>query len=250
MAEDRADDTAGTYPPGMEERDMRMVEFIGSASVGALAAMLALPAGAQVATAPPPGQPGDQSTSTAPVGSTATGAVAAARDDQTAPAGTSTASPDNGTAIGDIVVTAQRREELLSRVGITVAAVGSQELQQRGINNPQDLVKLVPGFQATTTYGGNPVYTLRGIGFNTRNASSTSPVGIYQDEAGDRLSIHVARPAHDLERVEVLKGPQGTLYGRNATGGLVNYVSAKPTDTLQGGLNFEADPPRSTSGAS
>lgn len=240
MLQGRTDDTVGTYPPGMEERNMRMVQFIGSASVGALAAMLSMPAGAQVATSPPPGTPGDQSTSTAPVGSTATGAVDAARDEQTAPAGTSTANPDNGTAIGDIVVTAQRREESLSRVGITVAAVGSQELLQRGINNPQDLVKLVPGFQATTSYGGNPVYTLRGIGFNTRNASSTSPVGIYQDEAAIAYPYMSLGILYDLERVEVLKGPQGTLYGRNATGGLVNYVSGKPTDTLQGGLNFEA----------
>ncbi|QYU68937.1 TonB-dependent receptor [Leptolyngbya sp. 15MV] len=143
---------------------------------------------------------------------------------------------ERATGVGEIVVTAQRREESLSRVGISVTAVGADEIATRGIDNPEELVKIVPGFQASTTYGGNPVYTLRGVGFNTRNAHSTAPVGIYLDEAAIAYPYMTVGLLHDLERVEVLKGPQGTLYGRNATGGLINYVSAKPTDTPSAGF--------------
>ncbi len=156
------------------------------------------------------------------------------------PAGQQAADDETGTQVGDIIVTAQRREESLSRVGISVVAVGADQLQSRGVSNPADLVKLVPGFQASTTYGGNPVYTLRGVGFNTRNASSTAPVGIYMDETAVAYPYMSLGLVYDLERVEVLKGPQGTLYGRNATGGLINYVEAKPTSELHSGVGFEA----------
>lgn len=155
------------------------------------------------------------------------------------PAAAAAETPDDNVAPGEIIVTAQRKKESLSRVGISVTAIGADELANRGINNPADLPKLVPGFQASTTYGGNPVYTLRGVGFNTRNVSSTAPVGIYLDEAAVAYPYMSLGLLHDLERVEVLKGPQGTLYGRNATGGLVNYVTAKPTDHAEGGFSFD-----------
>ena len=163
-------------------------------------------------------------------------------DPSTAPSSTAVApEPDaaSDNQLQDIIVTAQRREESLSRVGITVTAVGAEELQSRGVTSPADLVKLVPGFQATSSYGGAPVYTLRGIGFNTPNASATAPVGIYLDEAAVAYPYMSLGLVFDLERVEVLKGPQGTLYGRNATGGLINYVAGKPTATREGGFGIE-----------
>ncbi|KQT35306.1 hypothetical protein ASG29_04195 [Sphingomonas sp. Leaf412] len=157
----------------------------------------------------------------------------------TTPADAATQEQASDTAINDIVVTAQRREESLSRVGVSVTALGSEQLVRQGIGEPQDLVGLVPGFQATSTYGGATVYTLRGIGFNTRNPSSTAPIGLYLDQAALPYPYMAQGVSFDLERVEVLKGPQGTLYGRNATGGLINYVTGKPTDTLKAGLTFE-----------
>lgn len=144
------------------------------------------------------------------------------------------------TAAPEIIVTAQRRAESLSKVGITVSAVGAQELQRRGVTELGDLAKLVPGFQTTSSYGGAPILTLRGVGFNSRNASSTAPVGLYMDEAAVAYPYMSLGMIYDLERVEVLKGPQGTLYGRNATGGLINYVAAKPTKSFEGGLTLEA----------
>jgi outer membrane receptor protein involved in Fe transport len=155
------------------------------------------------------------------------------------PARTPEASVEDTGQLGEIVVTAQRREESLARVGISIVAIGGDDLQNLGVNAPQDLVKLVPGFEASTTYGGNPVYILRGIGFNTRNASSTAPVGIYMDEAAVAYPYMSLGLLFDLERVEVLKGPQGTLYGRNATGGLINYVAGTPSHDFEGGLNSE-----------
>src|SRR3546814_1905812 len=76
--------------------------------------------------------------------------------------------------------------------------------------------------------------TLRGIGFNTINLSATSTVGTYADEVAYAYPIMNTGPVMDLERVEVLKGPQGTLYGRNTTAGLINFITAKPTDSFEG----------------
>lgn len=139
-----------------------------------------------------------------------------------------------------IIVTANRREQSLADVGVTVTAVSAAQLVDRGITSPEDLVKVVPGFQASPTYGGSPNYTLRGVGFAARYASAISPIGLYLNEAAVPYPYMSLGLLHDLERVEVLKGPQGTLYGRNATGGLINYVSAKPTATPQGGFRVEA----------
>ena len=162
-------------------------------------------------------------------------------DTQTAPTSSTqpTGTDASSTQIKDIVVTAQRREESLSRVGIAVTAIGADALTREGVNSPSDLPRLVPGFQANTAYGGAPVYSIRGVGFNTRNVSSTAPVGIYLDEAAVAYPYMSLGLVYDLQRVEVLKGPQGTLYGRNATGGLINYVTAKPTSTPEAGFGFE-----------
>src|SRR3546814_9274150 len=82
-------------------------------------------------------------------------------------------------------------------------------------------------------------YTLRGIGFNTINLSATSTVGTYVDEVAYAYPIMNTGPVMDLERVEVLKGPQGTLYGRNTTAGLINFLTAKPTDSFEGSIKAD-----------
>src|SRR3546814_2131356 len=81
--------------------------------------------------------------------------------------------------------------------------------------------------------------TLRGIGFNTINLSATSTVGTYVDEVAYAYPIMNTGPVMDLERVEVLKGPQGTLYGRNTTAGLINFITAKPTDSFEGSIKAD-----------
>ena len=200
-------------------------------------------AGSAAALALLPGVAAAQATGSAIVAAPEAGTTVAGTNGQSSTTGTERAPAeavqDDG-AIQDVIVTAQRRDESLSRVGISVTAIGADELQRRGINSPGDLVKLVPGFQATTTFSGAPIYRVRGVGFTTRNVTSTAPVGIYMDEVAVGYPYMSLGLVHDLERVEVLKGPQGTLYGRNATGGLVNYIAAKPTTSWQGGFSTEA----------
>lgn len=148
--------------------------------------------------------------------------------------------PENVDAIprGDIVVTAQKRSERLNDVPLAITAAGGSELLNRGVISTDDLVKIVPGFQATNTTL-NPVYTLRGVGFFDSSLSARGAVAVYNDEIGLPFGVLTQGISFDLERVEVLKGPQGTLYGQNSTGGAINYISAKPTDEFKAGISGE-----------
>ena len=141
----------------------------------------------------------------------------------------------------DIVVTAQKRSERLTNVGMSIQAITPQALQDAGIANPKDLVKLVPGFSTSTTPFGTNTFTLRGIGFQETSLGASPTVTIYTDEVPIPFSPESIGVALDLERVEVLKGPQGTLYGQNSTGGLVNFIAARPTDDLSYGARLTVD---------
>ncbi|HEY9091352.1 TonB-dependent receptor plug domain-containing protein, partial [Parasphingorhabdus sp.] len=127
-----------------------------------------------------------------------------------------------------IIVTATRRAEAIDDVGLAIQAFSGDQLNNLQVNSTEDLQLVAPSLNVSRGYQGIPIYTLRGIGFNTINLSATSTVGTYQDEVALAYPFMNSGPVYDLERVEVLKGPQGTLYGRNTTGGLVNFVTAKP----------------------
>lgn len=127
-----------------------------------------------------------------------------------------------------IIVTANRRAEAINDVGLAIQAFSGEQLSNLKVNSTEDLQAVVPSLNISRGYQGIPIYTLRGIGFNTINLSATSTVGTYQDEVALAYPFMNSGPVFDLERVEVLKGPQGTLYGRNTTGGLVNFITAKP----------------------
>src|SRR5581483_1709575 len=99
------------------------------------------------------------------------------------------------------------------------------------------LQKIVPGFQATPTYYGTYVFTIRGVGFQDTSLAGSPTVSVYTDEAPLPFSALTSGATLDLERVEVLKGPQGTLFGENATGGAINYIARKPTDTFTAGVD-------------
>lgn len=148
-----------------------------------------------------------------------------------------TAAAGGQSASGEIIVTANRRAEPLARVGVSVAAVSAEQLAIFDVEQPQDLSRVVPGFQAVEAAStGAPVFILRGVGFDAPTVAISSPVGIYVDEVAVPYPYMSLGLAFDLERVEVLKGPQGTLYGRNTTGGLVNFIAAKPTATPEASL--------------
>ena len=149
----------------------------------------------------------------------------------------SSASPvQTAAGLETIVVTAQKRQQLTTDVGLTITAVDTAQLAELGIRDSADLTKVVSAFTVATSPDGTPVYTLRGIGYNSPNLGAQPTVSVYVDEAGLPYGPLTQGPLFDLERVEVLKGPQGTLFGQNSTGGAINYVVATPTDEFTGGV--------------
>lgn len=138
----------------------------------------------------------------------------------------------------DIVVTANKREQKLNDVGLTVAVVSGDALQNRQINSLADLAQTVPGLTFAKSYTNTPVYSLRGVGFFEASIGAYPTVSVYSDEVPLPFPVLTSHSAYDLDRVEVLKGPQGTLFGQNATGGAINYIAAKPTSTFHAGGNL------------
>ncbi|MGQ0698410.1 MAG: TonB-dependent receptor [Panacagrimonas sp.] len=136
---------------------------------------------------------------------------------------------------GEIVVTAQRREEAINDVPIAISAFSGEALQELGITDTRDLGNVIPGLSVSNAGFNKPVYTLRGIGFNETSQTASSTVGVYIDELNFPFDVMTKGANLDIERVEVLKGPQGTLYGRNTTGGAVNYVARKPDSVFEAG---------------
>lgn len=127
-----------------------------------------------------------------------------------------------------IKVTAQKRSEPLTEVPIAVTAFTSQTMDTLGVNNASDLVNLTPGFSSGTQQGSNRNYFLRGVGTNDVHITAASAVGQYFDGVTLTSGFHAKAALFDMERVEILKGPQNTLFGLNTTGGAVNYISNKP----------------------
>jgi iron complex outermembrane receptor protein len=140
--------------------------------------------------------------------------------------------PSSG-EIQEIVVTAQKREERLQDVGLTISAFSGNTLTDNRIYDVADLARIVPGLDVTPSPLGPPVFTLRGVGFFDGTVASYPDVATYLDQAPLSLPAFSALTAFDLERVEVLKGPQGTLFGNSATGGAINFVPNKPTPDFQ-----------------
>ncbi len=140
-------------------------------------------------------------------------------------------------SLDDIVVTAQKREQKLQDVPAAISAIGGAELQARGVTETSDLMGTVPSLQITTPYGRTqPNFSLRGVSVaNEFSASTASPVGIYVDEVYQSFRASHGQQLYDLDRVEVLRGPQGTLYGRNTTGGAISFFTRKPS--LEGGVH-------------
>ena len=136
--------------------------------------------------------------------------------------------------IEEIVVTAQRREENLQDVGIAVTALGGEMLTDLNITMATDITRAVPSLKMNAYSSSQVVFNIRGVSQNDYGDQQEPPVAVYQDDSY-ASSINVASfPIFDLARVEVLRGPQGTLFGRNATGGAIQFVSNKPTEHFEG----------------
>lgn len=146
---------------------------------------------------------------------------------------------DRGAVLGEIVVTAQKREQNLQRVGIAITAVTADGIRTKNITSSADLASRVVGLESYSPYGpgSSANVVIRGIGLNDFGEGHEAPVTSYVDEFYIVSVPAVDFALFDLDRAEVLRGPQGTLFGRNSTGGLVNYVTKKPTQELSGFLS-------------
>jgi outer membrane receptor protein involved in Fe transport len=149
----------------------------------------------------------------------------------------STGANDPDDALGEIIVTAQKRAQSINDVGLTITALGVDTLKRQGINTLEELARSVPGLTYAATDYGTPVFTLRGVGFYDYSLAGYPTTSVYVDEVPLPFPVLTTHANLDLERVEVLKGPQGTLFGQNSTGGAINYIVAKPTNALAGGID-------------
>ena len=127
---------------------------------------------------------------------------------------------------GEIVVTAAKRSENLQSVPISISAIGGDALTKSRITSVDSLVTKVANLQISSTVGDNtPIFALRGVSMSDFSLNQSSPVATYYDEVYKGNFAFLGVSMFDLERVEVLRGPQGTLYGKNTTGGAVNLIS-------------------------
>ena len=145
-----------------------------------------------------------------------------------------TTTPEADAGLADIVVTAERREESLQKVGITVAAFQGKDLGALGVTKVEDVASHIPN--VNVNYGlGISSFNIRGVGLSSFAANLDSPIGIHVDEVYQSKPFMTGLLLFDIDRVEVSSGPQGTLFGRNTTGGAVNFYTHKPSDTLEVG---------------
>ncbi len=140
-----------------------------------------------------------------------------------------------GSALEEVIVTAQKREESIQDVGIAITAFSGEQLDALGITDSTAIAEFTPGMHMSGNNAGyTQQFTIRGATQNDFNDLAEAPNAVYIDEAYQAAGQAHLFSQYDMERVEILKGPQGTLFGRNATGGLVHYVTKKPTEEFEG----------------
>ncbi len=142
----------------------------------------------------------------------------------------------------EIVVTARKREERLQDVPIAVTAVTAETLEREQINSVREIAQFTPGLNITTDAVGRAFLSIRGVG--TTLIDTVQPgVGIFVDGIYQTNTSYLNNPVTDVERIEVLRGPQGTLFGNNTLGGAINVVTRAPTDDFAGRFSASyADP--------
>lgn len=142
----------------------------------------------------------------------------------------------------EVMVTAQKREQSVQELPISVTAFSGESMRALGFTNSIQLAAQTPGLQTAQIFGeGNiPIINIRGVGLIDFSEHNESPSAVYVDEFYKANLSGLDFQLFDLARTEVLRGPQGTLFGRNATGGLVHYITAKPTQESEGYLNVTA----------
>lgn len=140
--------------------------------------------------------------------------------------------------LDDIVVTASRRSESLQEVPTSIGVFSSTDLNQRGIENLRDLAQSTAGLSITPSVGTNTVF-IRGVGGGGRNIGFSTRAGIYVDGVYVGQNSSINQSASDVERIEVLRGPQGTAFGRNSVSGAISITTKAPASDLQADLAVE-----------
>ncbi len=136
----------------------------------------------------------------------------------------------SGRILEEVIITAQKREQSILDVGISVAVANVEEIRQRRIVDVTDISLFTPNATVKEFVPGlMPIITIRGVGLNDFNAANNPATGVYIDEVSLSSLALLSSDFYDLERMEVLKGPQGTLYGRNSTAGALNITTIKPS---------------------
>ena len=139
----------------------------------------------------------------------------------------------------EVIVTAQKRSQSENDIGITMNTWTGDELRDMGVVSAEDMALRTPGLTVNETAAtGVPLYTIRGVGFQDYSTAASSTVGIYFDQVAMPYTVMTRGLLFDAERVEILKGPQGDLYGRNTTAGQINFISNKPSEESEIGVNI------------
>jgi iron complex outermembrane receptor protein len=154
--------------------------------------------------------------------------------------GTAAAAPDADTTLEEVVVTAQRRSQAIQDVGIAISAASGEEMSTLRIQQALGLSMLSASLSTmNSTTDATPLFLIRGVGLDDFNNNNSSGVGTYLDDVFASFPGFLTAALYDLDRVEILKGPQGTLYGKNTAGGAINLISRRPTDDFEGYVDLD-----------
>jgi iron complex outermembrane receptor protein len=160
---------------------------------------------------------------------------------QEAAGGSATSADGNANppaAVEQVIVTAQKRSQPLSDVPLSITAASGDQLREQGVFDPSQLDQLVPGFTYRQSSYGTPIFSIRGVGLYSTSISQAPDVSVYVDQVPLPYPAMASAAGLDVERVEVLKGPQGIFFGENSTGGAINYIAAKPTPDFHAGFDL------------
>jgi len=145
----------------------------------------------------------------------------------------------NELSLEEIIVTAERRSESLQDIAASISAITGDKIDKLGIRNINDLQNFIPGLMVKSSTLGRTKFNIRGVGQAPDDITVESGVGVFIDDIYLPRVGAASGALYDLERIEVLRGPQGTLYGRNTAGGSVNFITKKPGDELDGKFSAE-----------
>ena len=142
--------------------------------------------------------------------------------------------------LDEVVVTAQKHSQDVQDIGVAIDTASGAELEALRIQQPLNFSMISPSLSTmNSTTDSTPLFLIRGIGLDDFNTNNSSGVGTYLDDVFASLPGFLTEALYDVDRVEILEGPQGTLYGKNTAGGAINIISKRPTDDFEGYVDVD-----------